>query len=139
MSSIYPNQRCQSQRTDVIIKPAGSQKTPAAFIDVIRKGSGTVVVDGQSYRDECYRQLNDQNFNQKAIDDPTDEINTRECLYLNRLFADDVISKETYNYLLPQNPKLVILTFSLKFTKLETQGSHRISYWASYRKNIRVR
>ena len=55
------------------------------------KGSGIVVVDGQSYRDECYRQLNDQKFYQKVIDDPTDEINKRECLYLNRLFADDVI------------------------------------------------
>ena len=73
------------------------------------KGFGTVVVDGQSYGDECYRQLNDQKFYQKVIDDPTDEVNKRECLYLNRLFADDVISKETYNYLLPQNPKLVIL------------------------------
>ena len=61
-------------------------------------------MDGQSYRDECYRQLNDQKFYQKVIDDPTDEINKRECLYLNRLIADDVISKETYNYLLPQNP-----------------------------------
>lgn len=73
------------------------------------KGFGTVVVDGQSYRDECYRQLNDQKFYQKVIDDPTEELNKRECLYLIRLFADDVISKETYNYLLPQNPKLVIL------------------------------
>ena len=50
------------------------------------------------------KQLNDQKFYQKVIDDPTDEINKRECLYLNRLIADDVISKETYNYLLPQNP-----------------------------------
>ena len=61
-------------------------------------------MDEQSYRDECYRQLNDQKFYQKVIDDPTDEINKRECLYLNTLIADDVISKETYNYLLPQNP-----------------------------------
>ena len=74
--------------TDVIIKPAD-------------KGSGTVVVDRQNYLDECYRQLNNQHFYNKA----TDDINKRVRFLAQRLLADDVIDKETYNYLLPQNPK----------------------------------
>ena len=57
-------------------------------------------MDRQNYLDECYRQLNNQHFYNKA----TDDINKRVRFLAQRLLADDVIDKETYNYLLPQNP-----------------------------------
>ena len=80
------------RRTDIVIKPAD-------------KGSGTVVMNRQSYLDECYRQLNDQLFYKRVTEDPTEDINKRVRFYLKRLLADKIIDKETHRYLTPQDPK----------------------------------
>ena len=47
------------RRIDIIIKPAD-------------KGSGTVVMNRQDYINECYRQLNNQQFHKKVYADPTE-------------------------------------------------------------------
>ena len=80
------------RRTDIVIKPAD-------------KGSGTVVMNRQSYLDECYRQLNDQLFYKRVTEDPTEDINKRVRFYLKRLLADKIIDKETHRYLTPHDPK----------------------------------
>jgi len=80
------------RRTDIVIKPAD-------------KGSGTVVMNRQDYLNECYRQLNNQQFYKKVNEDPTDNITKRVRFYLNRLYSDNVIDNGTYYYLLPQGPK----------------------------------
>ena len=80
------------QQTDILIKPAD-------------KGSGTVVMNRQDYLDECYRQLNDQQFYKRVSIDPTEDVNKRVCFYLKRLLADSVVDEETHRYLTPQVPK----------------------------------
>ena len=80
------------QRTDILIKPAD-------------KGSGTVVMNRQDYLDECYRQLNDQQFYKRVSIDPTEDVNKRVCFYLKRLLANSVVDEETHRYLTPQVPK----------------------------------
>lgn len=100
--------------TDVIIKPAD-------------KGSGTVVMDRQNYLHECYRQLNNQHFYNKVTDDPTDDINKRVRFLAPRLLADDVINKETYNYLLPQNKKAARFYILPKIHKAGNPGRPIVS------------
>ena len=80
------------RRTDIVIKPAD-------------KGSGTVVMNRQHYLNECYRQLNNQQFYEKVNEDPTESITKRVRFYLKRLYSDDVIDTDTYHYLLPQDPR----------------------------------
>ncbi|XP_078374508.1 uncharacterized protein LOC144658057 [Oculina patagonica] len=80
------------KRTDIVIKPAD-------------KGSGTVVMDIQLYLNECYRQLNNQQFYKREKKDPTDHITGRVKKYLKGLLKDNIINKETHRYLTPQDPK----------------------------------
>ncbi|KAL9988930.1 hypothetical protein ACROYT_G003426 [Oculina patagonica] len=80
------------KRTDIVIKPAD-------------KGSGTVVMDRQLYLNECYRQLNNQQFYKREKKDPTDHITERVKKYLKGLLKDNIINKETHRYLTPQDPK----------------------------------
>ena len=59
----------------------------------------------QDYLDECYRQLNDQQFYKRVSIEPTEDVKKRVCFYLKRLIANSVIDEETHRYLTPQVPK----------------------------------
>ena len=59
----------------------------------------------QDYLDECYRELNDQQFYKRVSIDPTEDVNKRVCFYLKRLPANSVINEETHRYLTPKVPK----------------------------------
>lgn len=80
------------QREDIIIK----------FAD---KGSGTVVMDMDWYKNECLQQLNDIQFYEK-IDNDTSPL-THECVkkYISGLQFDEVIDDETAKYLKENSPK----------------------------------
>ena len=90
------------------------------FLD---KGSGTVVMDRQDYLNECYRQLNNQQFCEKVNEDPTEGIKTRDGFLPQKasFWGHYIIDKETHNYLPLKIPKQVVVISCLKSTKLEIQ------------------
>lgn len=64
-----------------------------------------IVMDTQLYLDECYRQLNNQQFYKREKKDTTDHITGRVPFYLDGLPRDNNVDKETHRYLTPQDPK----------------------------------
>ena len=104
-----------------------------------------MVTNRQDYLNECYRQLNNQQFYKKVNEDPTDSITKRVRFYLNRLYSDNVIDNDTYHYLLPRHPKAGQFYILPKIHKAGNPGrpivsanghpTERISEFVSYHLN----
>ena len=80
--SIHFVKKC---RTDIIMKPED-------------KGSATVVTDRDWYLNECYRQLGDTTFYEKAKKDWTYKVHIQVKCYHDGVLQDDLIDEKTYDY-----------------------------------------
>ncbi len=79
-------------RSDIIIKPAD-------------KGSAIVVLSKEAYMAEAYRQLSDTRYYRKLDLDPTAQHTEQVRELVLEMFKGDHISKDTFKYLTPTNPR----------------------------------
>ena len=113
-------------RTDIVIKPAD-------------KGKGTVILNTDDYKKECYRQLNDSKFYRKLQKDTTHHIEERIKRRLKDMMIDDEIDEEPYNYLLPRRSRPARFYISPKIHKNKDNPPGRICHLSPHRTHISVR
>ena len=80
------------KRSDIVVKPAD-------------KGSATVIMSTEDYLTRVMNHLNNSQFYEKLSEDPTERFSKEVTNYLSGMFERNVLDRNTFQFLLPKDPR----------------------------------